>query len=211
MYMERIFQEAKCIGVLGGTFNPVHKGHVMLVKAAKEQFHDIDNIVVIPNNIPAYKDKRTVIASEHRINMLRLAFDDYPHTFISELEIKRGGLTYTYDTLMQLKAINPELKVYFIIGADSMYNFKKWFRYEDVLKMCTLLVSTRKCNRNELECFIRDFINSYPYAGIKLLETDNIDISSSELRDNIFSEVYQDYVPDKVIEYIKDNKLYGWK
>ncbi len=208
--MENIFREANCIGIFGGTFNPVHKGHVMLAEAAKCQYEDIEHIVVMPNNAPAYKAKDSIITSDHRINMLKLAFGDYPYARVSDLEIIRGGLTYTYDTLCQLREINPKLNIYFIIGADSMYSFEKWFRYQDVLKMCTLLVATRECDFGELEAYVKDFMDKYPFAKIKFLKTENIDISSSEIRENINDTKIKAYIPENVVDYIKNNNLYGW-
>ncbi len=208
--MKKILKESKCIGILGGTFNPVHKGHIMLAESAKCQYDDIEHIIVMPNNAPAYKAKDSIITSKHRINMLKLAFANSTYASVSDLEIIRGGLTYTYDTLCQLREINSKLKIYFIIGADSMYSFEKWFRYQDVLKMCTLLVATRECKFGELEAYVKNFVDKYPFVKIEFLKTDNIDISSSEIRDNIDDTKVTVHIPENVLDYIKKNNLYGW-
>ena len=124
--MKDIFKQSGCIGILGGTFNPVHIGHIMLADKTIEQYPDIEKIVIMPNNLPAYKNSHELVDSKHRIRMLELATEDRDYVSISDLEIKRGGATYTIDTLREIKNINPSLKIYFIIGADSLFQFEKW-------------------------------------------------------------------------------------
>lgn len=210
--MENAFKNYNCIGILGGTFNPVHKGHTMLAREVINQFNDIEQLILMPNNIPAYKDTDDIISSYHRINMLMLASDDLPKVSISDLEIIRGGTTYTIDTLRQIKAYNQNIKIYFIIGADSLYNIEKWKDYTEIFKNCTILAAKRDCNMEDIKAFSMGLLEKYPYLNIEFLETEAIDISSSQLREDIKNGILdKDYLDNNIIDYIKVNKLYGWK
>jgi len=208
--MDDIFQQYNCIGILGGTFNPIHNGHIDIALNAMEQYPDMESVVFMPNNLPAYKNTWDIVDSEHRLNMLLIATRGYDNMFISDLEIKRGGITYTYDTLMEIKEINPEIKIYFIVGADSLYSIKKWHRYEDVLKNCTLLVAGRDSKYEEMQEFRDDLYKEIHGIDIKFINMDLIDVSSSELRNQLFQGLENsEYLNEEVSEYIIDNMLYG--
>ncbi len=208
--MDDIFQQHNCIGILGGTFNPIHNGHIDIALNAMEQYPDMESVVFMPNNLPAYKNTWDIVDSEHRLNMLLIATRGYDNMFISDLEIKRGGITYTYDTLMEIKEINPEIKIYFIVGADSLYSIKKWHRYEDVLKNCTLLVAGRDSKYEEMQEFRDDLYKEIHGIDIKFINMDLIDVSSSELRNQLFQGLENsEYLNEEVSEYIIDNMLYG--
>ena len=111
------------VGIMGGTFNPVHNGHIAIAKAAHEQFN-IPYILVMPSYSPAYKDNSNIVSATHRCNMVSLAIKDYDYMELSTLEIERGGRTYTADTLRLLK--DDYDKIYFIIGADSLFTLNTW-------------------------------------------------------------------------------------
>lgn len=208
--MDDIFQQYNCIGILGGTFNPIHNGHIDIALNAMEQYPDMESVVFMPNNLPAYKNTWDIVDSEHRLNMLLIATRGYDNMFISDLEIKRGGITYTYDTLMEIKEINPEIKIYFIVGADSLYSIKKWHRYEDVLKNCTLLVAGRDSKYEEMQEFRDDLYKEIHGIDIKFINMDLIEVSSSELRNQLFQGLENsEYLNEEVSEYIIDNMLYG--
>lgn len=208
--MDDIFQQHNCIGILGGTFNPIHNGHIDIALNAMEQYPDMESVVFMPNNLPAYKNTWDIVDSEHRLNMLLIATRGYDNMFISDLEIKRGGITYTYDTLMEIKEINPEIKIYFIVGADSLYSIKKWHRYEDVLKNCTLLVAGRDSKYEEMQEFRDDLYKEIHGIDIKFINMDLIEVSSSELRNQLFQGLENsEYLNEEVSEYIIDNMLYG--
>lgn len=209
--MDNKFTEYNCIGILGGTFNPVHNGHIMLAKKVIEQYNNIEQLFLMPNNSPAYKDNNHIITSEHRLRMLELATYDIPKTSVSDMEIKRGGITYTIDTLKQIKSINPTIKIYFIIGADSLYNIEKWHKFKEIFDNCTIIAAKRDCDMTDIINYSQELCNKYPNLKISFLQTDSINISSSELRNNIKSGVFDmSYLDDKVIQYIKNYNLYGW-
>lgn len=209
--MSEIFKNFNCIGILGGTFNPVHKGHIMLVNEVNKQFPDIEHLFIMPNNMPAYKENQSIISSEHRINMLQLAISNTTNTSVSDIEIQRGGTTYTIDTLRQIKAINPDIKIYFIIGADSLYNIEKWRDFQDIFDNCVIIAAKRDCNLEDIINYSNELIKRHKNLNIQFIDTKAIDISSSELRDNISINILDNrYLDEKVIQYIKTNNLYGW-
>lgn len=196
----------KCIAIMGGTFNPVHIGHVRMAREVLSLKHDIDRLVFMPNNLPAYKDKRELIDTEHRINMLKLALADYPDMSVSTLEIDRGGVTYTADTLDELLRVNPHLKIYFIMGMDSLKSLHLWHRYKDVVDNCHLLVFDRDVDIDK-----NKDIDSYIYenAKIEYIHNDKMDVSSSEIR-KLISDGNMPYklLPDGVSDYIIEHGLY---
>lgn len=206
------FKDYNSIAILGGTFNPVHNGHIMLATEVLEQFPHIEQLFIMPNNMPAYKETEDIISSEHRINMLNLATKDLEKTSVSNMEILRGGTTYTIDTLREIKNINPTIHIYFIIGADSLYSIEKWREYDEIFKNCTIIAAKRECSLEDIIEYSVDLKKKYPNLDIKFLDTKAIDISSSELRSNIKEgNLYDDYIDQSVVEYIKTNNLYGWK
>ena len=125
MNKKSVFLKYNCIGILGGTFNPIHNGHIMLAEKAICQFPEIEKILIMPNNKPAYKGNNEMISPKERIKMLELATLSLDYAEISDIEIKRGGITYSYDTFKEIYAINPDIKIYFIVGADSLYTINK--------------------------------------------------------------------------------------
>ena len=207
--MNDIFKNTNCIGIMGGTFNPVHIGHLTLIDKTLEQYNDIDKIVVMPNNLPAYKNTHEIVDINHRINMLKLAIEGKDNVVISDLEIVRGGTTYTIDTLKQIKGINPNIKIYFIIGADSLFQFTKWRYYDEILKYCSLLVAKRDSEYDKMSDVANDIIESVGYGEIKFIKTPNVDVASSDIRNEIaHGNIPKDKIPFNVSQYIIDNNLY---
>lgn len=209
LLLKREFEALNCIAILGGTFNPVHKGHIMLAEAVVEQYPHIEKLYIMPNNIPAYKDSNGVISSNHRINMLKLAMKHIEKACISDMEIVRGGNTYTIDTLRQIKSYNPDINIYFVIGADSLYNIEKWREFEQVLSLCTIVAAKRDCDFEDIIDVSEELMRKYPQSNIKLLSTNAVNISSSHLRNDINKGIYdKEYLSDDVVDYIKANRLY---
>ncbi len=206
------FEQYNCIGILGGTFNPVHRGHVMLAEAVVNQYHEVEQLLLMPNNMPAYKETDDIISSFHRINMLNIVADNIQKAAVCDMEIIRGGTTYTIDTLRQIKSYNPNINIYFIIGADSLFNLEKWKDYTEIFKNCTIIAAKRECDMHDVIDYSESLMNKYPFLKIKFLETKAIDISSSQLRQNIKKGIFDsNYLDDTIIDYIKTYNLYGWK
>ncbi len=222
MNNKSVFLKYNCIGILGGTFNPIHKGHIMLAKKAIEQFPEIEKILIMPNNKPAYKGNNEIINPNERLKMLNLAVSTFDYAEVSDIEIKRGGITYSYDTFKEIYSINPDISIFFIVGADSLYTINKWHRYEDVLKMCTLLVAQRNSDTDEMYLYANTLKKDIPAANINFLKSPEMDISSSAIRKFLsgfnsgnshktierIDSYLEKRVPEKVKEYILNNRLY---
>ena len=202
-------EKKKRIGIMGGTFDPIHIGHLILGETAYHQFH-LDNVLFMPAGNPPHKQDRENRATDsQRVEMVRLAIASNPHFTLSLEEMHKEGYTYTYRTLERLKQQNPDTEYYFILGADSLYTFDDWKEPGRILAACTILVGTRNHTSDEkLDRVIEQLEEKYP-GKIEKLESLNIDISSKMIRSWIEkgrSLAY--YVPDQVIEYIQKNNIY---
>lgn len=210
MNNQDFWKKYNCIGIMGGTFNPIHNGHILLAKNAYEQFSDIEQIIFMPNAMPKYKDSDDIVDSTHRLAMVYRGIKKYDWAYLSDAEIKRGGITYTYDTLMEINSINPSIRIYFIIGADSLANIRKWFRYQDVLAMCTLLVAKREGETSDIVSMGEKLMNEYDFCQIEYIDMEEYDASSTEIRATIKSgNMPYDLLPEEVSEYIVENELYS--
>lgn len=209
--METDFKNMKCIGVLGGTFNPVHKGHLMMAECALREKTDIERIIFMPNNLPAYKNTQDITKANHRVCMLEAALQGHDNMCISQMELSRGGITYTADTLREILDINPGLIIYFIIGSDSLESLHLWFQYREILKMCRLLVAVRDTKRSQMETCAKRLQGEVPEAQIEFLDNQEILVSSTDIRAQI-SSGFMPYasLPQGVAEYIQAHRLFGW-
>lgn len=134
----------KKIGIMGGTFDPIHVGHLILGEKAYEQL-GLDKILFMPAGNPPHKRNRKGRASdEQRVEMVNLAIQGNPHFELSLIEMNAEGFTYTYRTLETLKKQNPDTDYYFIIGADSLYNFATWMEPARICQACTIVVATQR-------------------------------------------------------------------
>ncbi len=197
------------IGILGGTFNPIHNGHIELGIQALRQF-DLDKVLVMPNNKPAYKDISSEIPVEHRVNMIKLAIEGIDRLEFSDFELCRPGVTYTSDTLKSLHSLHPGVHWYFIMGGDSIMCFDRWHQPDVIARLATLLVTTRSDTPlNEVRDKIHSLKNIYPFADIRMENIHEYAVSSSMIRENIKAgECIDDVVPKAVKDYIIDNHLY---
>lgn len=210
--MNNIFERTACVGILGGTFNPVHVGHVMLADMTVRQYADIERLVFMPNNLPAYKNSHEIIDEKHRVNMLKLATDGKDYSDISLMEIERGGITYTVDTLKEIKKLNPDINIYFIIGADSLFDLHKWKDYKSIMSMCTILAARRDSDYDKMAEYVKTLTRQTGFGRIEFIDAPEIDAASSQIRDSIAAgSIPYELLPDGVAGYIKDNKLYGWR
>ena len=202
-------QKRRRIGIMGGTFDPIHMGHLILGEAAYEQLH-LDKILFMPcGNPPHKKDRKDRASNEERVEMIRLSIQNNPHFELSLIEMHDKGYTYTYKTLEGLCAENPDTDYYFIIGADSLYSFPDWMEPQRIADTCTLVAAVRNHTPfGELKEKIREIEEQFS-ARIFLLDTFNIDISSHHIREWAAEEKsLRYYVRDEVNDYIKEHHLY---
>ena len=202
----------KRIGIMGGTFDPIHMGHLILGEQSYEQLH-LDKVLFMPSGNPPHKRNRDGRASDcQRVEMVRLAIEDNPHFELSLTEMHETGYTYTYRTLEELNVQNPDTDYYFIIGADSLFAFEEWKEPGRICKACTLVVAVRNhTSSDELNREIKRLSEKYE-GNFARLDTMNIDVSSHQIRQWISDEKsLKYYVPDKVISYMKENGIYRKK
>ena len=197
-------------GIMGGTFDPIHIGHLILGENAYRQFH-LDSVLFMPCGNPPHKAFRPGCAqTDQRVEMVRKAICGNPHFELSLTEMHENGYTYTYHTLEMMKKQNPDTDYYFIIGADSLYDFDSWMNPDRICQNCILVVAVR--NHTSVAELDREMERlSLKYKGTFLrLDTMNIDISSKTIRDWIKEKKsIRYYVADQVISYIEENHIYS--
>lgn len=200
----------KDIGIMGGTFNPIHNGHVLLAKRTCEQFQ-LNEVLMMPSGIPPHKKAEAILDSNHRSEMVKLAIQNEPNLTFSDVEITRSGYSYTADTLTEIK--DTYNKIYFIIGADSLFYIDKWYRPDIIMELSTIVVANRSDNNKsdaDLEFYKKiQEINHKFQTQIEVLENFHYPISSSQIRYNVSNGIsIKGMVPDSVEEYIRNNHLY---
>ena len=199
-------------GIMGGTFDPIHIGHLILGENACLQL-GLDSILFMPSGNPPHKPHRPGRATTmQRVEMVRLAIEDNPHFELSLAETHDQGYTYTEETLRRLTAENPDTDYYFIMGADSLFQFEHWKGPEEICRLATLVVAVRDhASYAELNQEIQRLSARYN-GNFALLDTMNIDVSSHQIRQWISEKKsLKYYVPDKVISYMKENGIYRKK
>lgn len=198
----------KKVGILGGTFNPIHIGHLILAEQAYDEYK-LDEILFIPTGISHFKDPNVVLDKKKRISMTGGAIDDNPHFALSTIETDRPGNSYTYETLEELKRVNPDTEYYLIVGADSLFQMEQWKNPDIIMKDATILVSVRKGQSlKELEDKADELMKKYN-SSIKILTCPYIDISSTEIRARIKEGKSVKYmVTDDTLRYIDKFNLY---
>jgi nicotinate-nucleotide adenylyltransferase len=186
------------LGLLGGTFDPPHFGHIELAASAKREL-SLRKIIFIPAKIPPHKTDIVVTDSNVRLEMLKIALKGYTDFEISDIELKREKVSYTFDTIRQTKAEYPEENLYFIIGADNIPELETWYKPEQIIKLAKIAVAQRP-----------GFKKSGKYD--KFLVKFNMepkDVSSTQIRNKVKNnESLDGLLPERLIGYIKRNNLY---
>lgn len=198
----------KRYGMMGGTFNPIHLAHLYIAYEAKENLN-LDKVIFMVAGNPPHKKESSVIDSNYRYDMVKMAIKDYSGFEISDYEIKKQGYSYTYETLKYLKGDEEDIEVFFIAGADSLMDIEKWKNPELVLSNCTFVAFNRgEYNKETLEGQKKKLQDKYN-SNIILLDIINLDISSSMIRERIINGKRVDFfMPQKVMKYIEQNNLY---
>lgn len=201
----------KKVGIMGGTFNPIHTAHLILAENAYEQFR-LDQIVFMPSKQPAYKDLGDIIAKEHRQKMIELAIEGNPHFSIDTMEYEREGNTYTADTLIELHQKYPDNEYYFIVGGDSLYQLEHWNRPQVILSLAHILAAQREDITDDRMIAKIDELEESFHADIRLIHIPQFDISSNMIRERLREgKTVRYFVPEKVDDYIREHGLYQKK
>lgn len=197
------------IGIMGGTFNPIHNGHLIVAEDVRVKC-GLDRVLFITSGQPPHKPNSEVIDANHRYEMVCRAVSSNPFFEASRIEIDRSGYTYTVNTLQQLRTeYGVGTDFYFIIGADNIPELITWKEYERVFQMCEFIAILRPGHDwPALEAEIKSYEEKFG-ARIYLVDSRLIDISSTEIRERCKRGKSIKYlVPDEVEEYILENSLY---
>ncbi|MED4530793.1 nicotinate-nucleotide adenylyltransferase [Metabacillus fastidiosus] len=185
------------IGILGGTFDPPHNGHLLIASEVCAAL-ELSEIWFMPNQIPPHKQTKDFTNSEHRLNMLTLALKDKPNFKVQSIELDRKGPSYTYDTIILLKEQFPNVSFYFIIGADMIEYLPKWYNIDELIELITFVGVRRPGFQEKTE------------YNVRMVDVPQFDVSSSLLRNRIKNKQTTDYLlPKDVKKYIEEYHLYG--
>ncbi len=196
------------IGVLGGTFDPIHNGHLMIAGEARTRLNLIE-VIFVPAGQPWLKADSQITKAEHRLQMLRLALADKPYFKMSAMEIERPGPSYTVDTIAEMRTkLGKEVELFFIMGWGSLEELPQWRKPSRLIKMCYLVVAPRP---GLLRPDLKALEASIPGISQRVMMMDEpyIDIGATEIRDRVARGLsVRHLVPEPVNRYIKENKLY---
>jgi len=211
------------VGLFGGTFNPVHWGHLRAAEEIREMF-DLTQVIFIPTNIPPHKESEEVVFAYHRLRMLDLAVEDNPQFFTSDVELKRPGKSYSIETINHFKhTFGEELNLFFILGTDAFLEITSWKNYQELFSLCNFIVMNRPGYEvKELYQVIptqvkKDFIYRpdekrfmhSSHFSIYFMEVTPIDISSNSIRKLIRDGRSIKYLlPEEVENYVREHKFY---
>lgn len=195
-------------GVFGGTFNPVHKGHIMLAEYCMDSV-GLDRIIMIPTAVPPHKISNNLASENDRLNMCKLACRGKENFFVSDIEIKRQGKSYTYETLTQLKEIYPDDHLYTIMGADMFLTLDRWKNPEIIFEKSSIITIPRdEENKQELENFYNKVLKAMGASSV-ILPNPVMSVSSTFIRENLDNfNLISDMLDKGVYDYIIKNNLY---
>ena len=212
------------VGLFGGTFNPVHWGHLRPAEEIREMF-DLKQVIFIPTNVSPHKESKEIVPAHHRLKMLDCAIEGNPYFFTSDVELKRPGKSYSIETISHFKqTFGEELTLFFILGMDAFLEINSWKSYQELFFLCNFIVMTRPQYEirelNEviptqmMKDFIyrpdeKRFIHSSKFS-LYFKEITSIDISSHSIRTFIKNGRSITYLLPEVVEkYVKEHKLYS--
>lgn len=205
----------KRIGIMGGTFNPIHNGHLAIAEQAREQFL-LEKVLFIPSGVPYMKNLHEVLPASFRCEMTEAAIAGKPYFELSDIETTdaaQGKNTYTYETLQKLKADDPDAVYYFILGADSLYDMEQWKNPDLIFQNCTVLAAVRgedeETSLQEKLSGQIQYLQKKYRASIAMLEMEGMEISSTRIRKCVKEgKSIQGMVPEPVETYIRKHHLY---
>ncbi|MDU1954810.1 MAG: nicotinate-nucleotide adenylyltransferase [Peptoniphilus lacydonensis] len=194
-------------GIFGGTFNPIHFGHLMICEYLKEEL-GLDKVIFIPTGNPPHKSLD--VSAIDRYNMVKLAISSNPDFEISDIETNRVNLSYTVDTIIELKKIYKNQKLFFLIGLDTLFQLKTWRKIEELSREIEFVVALRPkyIDIDEINRELKFLRENYGTI-VEIIHTPLYEISSTELRTRIRDEKSVRYlIPNNVVNYIKESGFY---
>ncbi|HIU64787.1 MAG TPA: nicotinate-nucleotide adenylyltransferase [Candidatus Avacidaminococcus intestinavium] len=204
----KIAVERKKIGIIGGSFDPIHNGHLKTAEVVYEKL-GLEKIIFVPAYVAPHKIGMEFAKADDRYAMTELAVQKNTHFSVSDIEFSRGGISYTYDTIQALhKKFGADFELYFVIGADSVAELDTWHKVREIMEICTFVAATRPGVASTVEKVIKYF-GELGANKIKWLDTPEMDISSTDIRQRIQRGAsIEELVPAEVAEYIYQKGLY---
>lgn len=205
---KRDVNSQKRIGLFGGTFDPIHYGHLVLAECARHEC-ELDRVVFIPAARPPHKHKEAVLGENYRYEMVRLAIKDNPHFEVSRVEIDRSGYSYTVDTVRYFRSHCPGAEIYFITGLDALLDLKSWKDVGELVKLCRFVTAVRPgFELREDDDRLRGLPAEF-WRNLQIIEVPGLYISSTDLRYRIATGKPVRYLlPAVVEEYIRQHGFY---
>lgn len=197
------------IGIMGGTFNPIHNGHLIIAEQARQEYQ-LDLVLFIPAGVPPHKQQDSILNSFLRCEMIQCAIESNPNFKLDTREVDSTEISYTYLTLESLSEQYPDAKLYFIMGEDSIYAVSSWRRPKDIFSLATILIAVRNdaSNYSRMENQITEIQKQYS-CSMEIIHSPSIMIASSDIRSKVAKHQSIRYlVPDSVAQYIIDHDLY---
>jgi len=202
-------QRLDSLGILGGTFDPVHYGHLIAAEYARHEYK-LEKVIFMPAARPPHKELTEVLDSNHRYEMVKRAIAGNPAFVLSNLEMKRTGNSYTIDTIRYLISEYPETAIFFIMGADSLLTMMTWKDYQTLAQLCQFVVVTRPGYVIQKDDPVLEQLPSELWDNVHFLPIPGLDISSSDIRQRVAAGRPIKYLlPSDVEEYIMETGLYG--
>lgn len=196
--------------LFGGSFDPVHKGHVSLASELQKALR-LDEVIVMPTGISPFKKDMTrrPASGADRLEMCRLAFADIPFVTVSDYEISRGGVSYTVDTVRYLRGLYPNDKLFLLVGGDMLASFDRWKNWQEILSMCSLAAVSRERDGADTENLEKKASELRRFGEVIFVKTEPLEISSTEIREKIIKNSdISCYVPQNVVKYILERGSY---
>ena len=198
----------KSIALYGGSFDPIHIGHLITASRVVSELQ-LEKLIFIPTNKTPLKRNYQMAPAPARLEMIKLSIEDVDYFSVSDFEIKKDGVSYTYDTVKHFKKIYSDYKIYFIIGTDRVKDLKNWYNIEKLKELVTFIFVSR--NKENLERLTRED-NFYQNIDYKIVKNNILEISSTLIRENVQENKKIDYmVVEKCKKYIKESRLYADK
>lgn len=196
------------IGIFGGTFNPIHCGHLLLAETARE-IYGLDKILLIPSGCSYMKDPSEILPGEQRLCIMRLAVQDNPFFEAVDIEVNRSGNSYTVDTLRELRASYPDAEFFYIVGADTIFKMESWKDPGQIFQSCVTVVSVREgLGDDDLKEQVSRLAQRY-HADVRLMPSLHMEISSTDIRSRCRKNQSIRYlVPEPVRVYLEQNSCY---
>lgn len=199
------------VGLLGGSFNPIHVGHLVLAEAAREQL-GLERVLLVPNSLPPHKAAETMAPAADRLRMVELAVADHPALEACDVELRREGASYSLHTVRGLLSEHPDWDVHFLIGADTLPELPTWYRIRELAELCKFVVANRPGESPDCFDALRPALTAEQIAGMRrrVIAIPPMGVSSTEIRRRVREGTsIRCLVPEAVRQYILEQGLYA--